>query len=164
MMWRSSTDEGENENESSRSSSNKDADPGIMQVIANSNNSMTSTLHCSRVILKPATRTEMQVSTGVEVYYILHGIGNFTIQGTGAETTQIKADEYFIINPWKARYIENHGANDLVFLKITDSVRESKSNEINITVESIDGVNTIQTITDGIVNSFRKLTTSNNAN
>jgi hypothetical protein len=153
----------------------------IMEIIANCHNSITPNLHCSKITLPKGTRTVVQESIGVEVYYVLCGTADFNFlnededetgtengTGTGIENgiengtanrnASISRNESILVNPWTSRIISNNSNEDLVLLRMSDAGNdESSSHNANFVVEKIQNQMTMGTIAKGIKTSIQKL-------
>jgi mannose-6-phosphate isomerase-like protein (cupin superfamily) len=69
----------------------------IMEVIASSNNTLSSNLNCSRIQMKKGTQIITETK-GVEVYYIIHGSLQFSWKDS--EKTTVEANGSIIVPPW----------------------------------------------------------------
>ena len=71
----------------------------------------------SHFILKPGKKSKPHKMKTSEIYYILDGKGQMTVDG---ETFTVSSDESFYIPPFSKQFIENTGERDLKFLCIVD--------------------------------------------
>lgn len=119
----------------------------LLQILVDPNNALTSNLHSARITLKSGTRTRPRESKGVELFYILQGVGYFSRDGNEAQ--KMVANDLVVVNPWTVRSMTNNGSADLIFLRICDSGNQCNEEGFDV-VAAVESGGTQKAIRDAM--------------
>jgi len=132
-----------------------------VQVLVSSTNMITSNLHCSKVTLKPRTGIAQRRSEAVECYYVLSGRGVFIQECDDKDDTccesNMTRDEVMTVEPWRLRSIYNKHMEDLVFLRISDSIMGYDGPTSEVATMQTENMNAVELLVDaasGFKSSF----------